>query len=94
MNPPVPSASLQQQDVNCSSSSSSIPAAQSLLIQNPIQANISVSVQRLVQEGVFVCFVLMDKALYVAASRDFHVKVFPEIHGRLFGGGGQRPGKL
>lgn len=42
MNPPVPSASLQQQVVNFSSS---IPAAQSLFIENPILANIGVSVQ-------------------------------------------------
>lgn len=42
MNPPVPSESLQQQVVNFSSS---IPAAQSLFIENPIWANIGVFVQ-------------------------------------------------
>lgn len=57
MNPRVPSASLQQQEVN---SSSTIPAAQSLSIQNPIQANIGVSVQQLVQECVLS---VLDKAL-------------------------------
>lgn len=36
-----------------------------------IQANIGVSVQHVVQQRVLVSRVLMDKALYVAASRDF-----------------------